>query len=241
MISCDLSHIQCDERRVVLTKWFSSTDTTRAFDPNHVGNTTDGMWPEIERLGQAATDVGSGVVQYSTAGDGLPYSTRLRPVSDISRLYERQHVRMIWMVFHAYDTTVTGGTGQDSATLTAITDSLASANGSYMQSRFRNAVVSGWQPNWFRPKVLIDGRPILFGPLDTTTLGSRLGDLSIGLTLPYCWRGDMRIGRINKGVAVYAQAAQRIDLGAGVVRYQRYAIDAEIAFLIDDNDCGGGE
>lgn len=239
MTCCDLSHIECDERRIVLTKWFSSTDTSRAGEPTHIGNTTAGMWPEIERLGQAATDVGSGTLQYSTTGDGLAYSTRLRPISDISRLYERQHVRIIWMAFNAYDTTTTGGTGQDAATLTAISDSLASTNDGYMQSRFRNSVLAGWQPNWFRPRILIDGRPVFFGPLDTTTLGSRLGDLSIGLTLPYCWRGDMRIGRINKGIAVYAQAAQRIDLGGGVERYQRYPVDAEIAFLIDDNDCGG--
>jgi hypothetical protein len=144
-------------------------------------------------------------------------------------------------MFQAYDTMTPSGTGQDATTNTTVTDSVTpgtagySSSNAYMQSRFRNAVVGGWQPNWFRPRLLIDGRAVFFRSLDVTSLGTRAGDLSIGLSLPWCWRGDCTLGRITSGIEVHAGAWQRIDNGSNV-KYVRYAIDCELVFIIGDKE-----
>lgn len=234
-----MSHVRFREDQLVIAKFFSSTDTNRDQSTAHIGNTTDGYVVELDRLAQATPDVGTAQLQYNP-GTGLPYSTRLRPLSDLRSLIGRRNVRLISIVFQAYDMMTLGGTGQDATTNSTVTNSVTpgspgySPNNAYMQSRFRGAVVGGWQPNWFRPRIQVDGRSIFLRTMEVTNLGTRKGDLSIGLTLPWCWRGDCDIGPINSGIEVFAGAWQRIDNGGGNIQYLRYAIDCELAFIVDD-------
>ncbi|HVZ39941.1 MAG TPA: hypothetical protein VHI13_11735 [Candidatus Kapabacteria bacterium] len=238
---CDLSHVSFREDQLIIAKFFSSTDTSREPSPAHIPDTADGYVTEMERLGQSTSTIGTAKLQYDVAS-GLPYPTRLRPVTDLSPLIGRATVRLVSVMFQAYDTVIAGGTGQDATTGATLTDTVTpgtsgySSTGSYMQSRFRNSVVGGWQPNWFRPKLLIDGRAVFFRTIAVTSLGSHAGDLSIGLTLPWCWRGDCTIGRITKGIDVHAGAWQRVDNGGGNVKYLRFAIDCELAFIIEDKE-----
>jgi hypothetical protein len=229
------------EDQVVIARFFSSTDTNLTPSAAHIADTVDGYVTELERLAQATATTGTAKLQYDV-GLGLPYSTRLRPISDLQPLIGRGSVRLISIMFQAYDTMAPSGTGQDATTNSTVTDSVtpgtagySSAN-AYMQSRFRNAVVGGWQPNWFRPRLLIDGRAVFFRSLDVTSLGTRAGDMSIGLSLPWCWRGDCTLGRITRGIEVHAGAWQRIDNGSGNVKYVRYAIDCELVFIIEDKE-----
>ncbi|MEP7217640.1 MAG: hypothetical protein ABI876_01925 [Bacteroidota bacterium] len=239
--TCDLSHIQCREDQIVVAKFFSSTDTNRTAATAHIPDVTDGYVTELQRLAQATPDIGSAQLQYD-ATTGLPYSTRLRALFDVAPLIGRRRVRLVSMLFQAIDTTTAGGTGQDATTNTTVMDSITpgsasySANDGYMQSRFRGSVVGGWQPNWFRPRLLVDRKSVFFRTMEVTSIGSRRGDLSIGLSLPWCWRGDCSIGPITSGIEVYAAAWQRVDNGSGNVKYLRYAIDCEMIFVVDDMD-----
>lgn len=238
---CDLSHVRFREDQLVLARFFSSTDTSREPSPAHIADTIDGYATEMERLAQSTSTIGTAKLQYDVP-TGLPYSTRLRPLSDLAPLTGRANVRLVSVMFQAYDTMLTGGTGQDATTNTTVSDSVTpgtsgySSTDGYMQSRFRNSVVGGWQPNWFRPRLLVDGKSVFFRTISVTSLGSHAGDLSIGLSLPWCWRGDCSIGRITTGIDVYAGAWQRVDNGGGNVKYLRRAIDCELAFIIEDKD-----
>ncbi len=243
-ITCDLSHLTFREDQLVIARFFSSTDTSREPSPGHIPDTVDGYATELERLAQATTTIGTAKLQYDVVG-GLPYSTRLRPLSDLGPLIGRGSVRLVSIMFQAYETIITGGVGQDATTTTTVINSVTpgttgySSTDGYMQSRFRNAVVGGWQPNWFRPRIMIDGRPVFFRTIAVTSLGTRAGDLAIGLSLPWCWRGDCVIGRITRGIEVFAGAWQRVDNGGGAVKYVRYAIDCELAFIIEDKEKPG--
>jgi hypothetical protein len=240
-VACDWSGVPFREDQLVVCKFLSSTDTSRSPSPSHIPSTADGYITELERLAQATPGTGSAQLQYDV-GLGLPYSTRLRPLFDMRPLIGRRNVRLVAMTFQAIDTGVSGGTGQDTTTNATIADSITpgsagySPNGAYMQSRFRNAVIGGWQPNWFRPRVLVDGRSVFFRTIETTSLGSSAGDLSIGLTLPWCWRGDCALGRVSQGIEVYAGAWQRVDNGGGDIKYIRYAIDCEMLLVVDDKE-----
>ncbi len=242
MLACDLSHVTFREDQVVIGRFFSSTDTSPSPSPTHIADATDGYITELARLAQSTPDIGSAQLQY---GAGAPYSTRLRPLFDMYPLIGRRNVRMVSISFQAIDTTMAGGTGQDAITAATVTGSITpgsagySGNEGYMQSRFRNAAVGGWQPNWFRPRLMVDGRSAFFRTIGVTSLGTRQGDMSIGLSLPWCWRGDCALGRISQGVDVYAAAWQRIDNGVGGVSYLRYAIDCEAVFIVDDKEESG--
>lgn len=245
-MACDISHIgTVDARQVVIAKFFSSTESVSPQTANYhsLGTSDSAYITELNLLGQATTTIGTQTSQYNF-GTGSPYPTRLRPVSNLERLYKNTCVRLVSIEFNAIDTTYPGAEGQDATVVQQIIDTIdPNAGGyspgrAYMQTRFRNGAIGGWQPNWFRPQVVINGQDVLFEPFGRTNWSRSpgLGDRGIGLLLPYCLKLDMRFGSIDdKGINVFGACYQYVDTGGEAPFYQRYAIDAELIFIIEDD------
>jgi len=107
--------------------------------------------------------------------------------------------------------------------------SSAETDDAWVQSPFRNSLASGWQPNWFRPRLRVNGRDVLFGDAARSAFGSKanVGDESIGFSLPFSIKWDIWLGRVTE-LEVFAQVVQKIDN-----KYVRYPVRCEAHFIID--------
>lgn len=204
--------------------FFSSTQANAVHTDAHITNADNGYATEMKAVGQAAATVGSERLVAS------PYTTRLRPVSYTQGLVSKNPSLLLSVNFYAYDTTLEGAIEQDAATLTSIYSS-RSANDAYAQSPFINSFIGSWQPNYFRPAFLVNGRNVLSG-LHASALGTNAnkGDLSIGVPLPCCFQPRLSFGKGISKVEVSAQAAQQVS-----TLFQRYAILCLAEFLISNS------
>jgi hypothetical protein len=99
---------------------------------------------------------------------------------------------------------------------------------------FPGVDVGAWQPNWCRPKIIINGQPILFGDPSQMFWPTHKGDQSMGVyEFPVCIEGDYQCrpkeGRIND-IGVMC-AAGRI-IGSDTV--QQYPVRATLEFVLED-------
>jgi hypothetical protein len=199
--------------------WISSTMLSSENPATFIPNAIDGYVDELQELGQATTTIGTpGLI-------ASPYSTIQRPITNFDPIIQAQNVYLDTIEYFAYDTTITGGLGQDAAVVAAI---YASRTGDDIlpQSYFQNGMFPGvnWQPNFFRPSFQIDGQEMIKG-LAESNYGNKanVGDLSIGHPLPACFQINKALGKISSGVTSIAQLAQIVD-DAGTNKYQRYPI-----------------
>lgn len=223
-----------DVAEPIFSSFISSTETNDTPTDGHIANTIDGGYNELLAAGQASTSMGSSAL---TAN---PYSTRLRPITDVSMFSTYDLVYLIRAHFRALDATLTGNADQDAATLTAIENSLTSNNDAYVQSRFRLGEIGSWQPNFFRPYFSIkeSGRGNVFGSMSSSNFADKnnVGDKSIGRMLPFFWDAviPLNLGKIpnlRDALEVNAGVGQLVDLGGGSLKIQRYPIIAEFEFL----------
>lgn len=218
--------------------YFSSTEAARQQTDGHISGLTD-YWTELMNLGQANAAMGGEVFQ------SAPYSNRLRLVSGSTNFADYGRVFLSRLEFRAYDTTLNDAdgiaAGQNSSVLTAIDTSAGTVNDAYVQSRFRNGEVGGWQPNFFRPSFRAGGKTI-FANLSSTGYTAEggtanTGDLSIGLPLPYEYNPPLPIslGQIAKDTiepfTIMAGCGQVIKTGGGNL-IQRYAIQCVVEVLL---------
>ena len=200
----------------------TATDVTDTQRNAHIADSFDGYLNELEKLGQASASPGG------TSKVADPYTSELRPITELKRIYTAQNVMLDTVEFFGYDVTLDGSTEQDAATLAAIYGSRTANNDIIPQSYYKNTLLSlNWQPNGFRPAVLIDGRPIIKG-IDASAFGGGVnkGDLSIGLPLPYCLDYNRELGQVQD-IRVHAQLSQKVG---GL--YQRYPILCKMTFWI---------
>lgn len=220
---------------------FSSTvDPTNSneFDAAHVADTDLGYHTELEKAGQHATAPGSVKVLEN------PYSTRLRPNSMVADLVRLKGVPCIIesVTFYAIDATVvtptqmepvSGNTFQDAVTAAAMITSQSTVMDANVASHFRNGLVGNWQPNWFRPALIINGRNI-FGNLAGTelagTAGNRnhKGDLSIGLPLPFSLDLALEYPNGISSIEAHGQVVQYVPNSASASKYVRYPVHAVV-------------
>lgn len=217
-----VTDIDLNTQRVIIGRWISWTGTavTTAADQR----------TELERLAQATATIPTRDSVYNFAG-GLPYSTLLRDVREWRRYISDRGAWIRSAYFYALDTTVTGGTGQDAATVAAIktpaTPSEAPVRSTYQMSE----VPVTWMPNHFNPTIKIDNVNILANsselPVDFATNAALA---SLGQTVPVIYE-DIYF-RVTSGV-------KNIDIDAAVLQwidatslYQRYPVVCEIEFLI---------
>lgn len=218
-----LEFFDADKWQFFPVLFISSTQATAVQTDGHIPNAANGYLAELEAVGQAAATVGTERLQAS------PYSTRLRPLTDLQGVYTRNESLLVNINFWAYDTTLEGSAVQDAATLASIYAS-RSANDAYAQSPFINSLIGSWQPNFFRPAFRINGRNVLMG-LHASAFGgnANLGDLSIGIPIPCCFQPRLSFGGGINSIDVAAQAAQRVG---GL--FQRYAVLCLAEFLISN-------
>ncbi len=200
--------------------FFGTTETNVNQTKGYIANQPDGYLQEMKKLGQASTAPGSAALVSN------PYPIRLRPVSDLNIVYDRK-VQLRSIYFTAYDVTLVGDANQDATTLSAIEGSLSSVNDAYVQARMRFSPLPDFQPNFFRPRVKVNGGEVVFRSLGnsydfgTNDFSENAGDLSIGLPLPYITYPYADLGEVNS-IEVEAQVCQIIE---GVPKpYQRYAV-----------------
>jgi len=173
-----------------------------------------GMISELERLGSATA---------------APAVRQLRPLSRISALMNGNTRALLEKIeFFPYDVTKTGSAHQDAATLAAIYAS-RTANDAIPQSLYLNAMVMNWQPNFCRPSVKINNVEYFLG-LDSSYYQadsySNLGDMSIGIPVPYCLDVNVQVENV-KSIRIYSALAQYI---ATTALFQNYALLCKITW-----------
>lgn len=195
--------------------FMSSLETTADQTDTYISSAHDGYLTELEKIGQGSSAPGTHKLN-NASND--PYSTRLRPVTNLDPIYNAQAVFIESIEFYGYDVTLEGSSSQDATTLAAIAAS-KSTNDAYALSNFRNALIMNWQPNGCRPEVFIDRDNILRG-FSGSAFGdhNNLGDLSIGIPLNRCFPVLKEVRKVSN-ISVYGQLWQKI----GSI-YQRYGL-----------------
>lgn len=191
----------------------------------YIADNPVGYLIEMDRLAQAS------VLPGTTANNKVannPYSTYLRPVTDMSIIFEAQKVMLQQLDYYAYDFLNTQSLTQDTDVINTIINS-KSSDDAYAQRIILNSMVNvNWQPNYFRPSFKIDGRDVLQG-IQATNYGNHRnsGDLSIGFPLPYCAE-PYKLYNKPKRIEAFAGLAQAVNISADpsvpVYKYQRYGI-----------------
>lgn len=214
--------------------FISSTEDEATQTDTHVANTLDGGRLELLNCGASATAMGTKALVAS------PYSTRLRPVSNLSKFAAYNGIYLLKAEFTPLDTTLTGSAPQDAQIDTEIIDSLLTDNDAYLQSRFRFGSIGDWQPNFFRPSLRVQGGDDVFETLNNSNFGTsknNLGDLSIGCMLPYTWKPAIplylgKVTDLNEAIIVHAGAGQIVeDTVLAVKKVQRYPVHCYMEFL----------
>lgn len=213
--------------------FISTTEINPSQSEEHIVSSVDGYYEELLRCGISHADMG---------GDDLlanPYSTRMRPLTDITEFAVFAEVFMTKASYYALDVTLTGDSEQDAAIITKIEESLLTSNDAYNQSRFRLSELGGWQPNFFCPYFAVREKgEDIFKSLAASNFGTKTnrGDRSIRKKLPCEYNAPLPVplGKIPKdknAFDVKAGAGQIIELSPGVRKIQRYPLIAEFEFI----------
>lgn len=206
-------------------RFFSSSDPTRAkTDATYVANTHEGFFEELERIGIARSN------PFMIPDELVP----LDSLDTLKTLRKSGGIVLDKIRTTIYDVKRTDAllsTGvQDAATLTAITTSIANENNIYVQAPGLNAVPVDWQPNWFRPRVVFNGKQV-YGSSSALHHASHLGFASIGGVTTVEEEYAIYQSKVDS-LEVYARCCQRILTAASQVMYQPYAVFCEVVFRI---------
>ncbi len=208
---------------------FNRTDSDK---DAYITNNPLGYMTELEKVGQGST--APATINNNVPGNN-PYSTYLRPVTDLSEILKAQKVLVEKVEFYAYDTMKEDSAYQDSEAFVTMIDS-RSANKSYPQSYSLNSPAPVFLPNFFRPQVRINNIDLIKG-LQSSNYGTKRnqGDMSIGLPVPVCIDVYREFGRVTD-IQTFAQMVQIIPNSSPQQwMAQRYAIQCIIYFR-----CGTG-
>lgn len=213
------NYVNYDDYRSYTATWISTAQDTTPKTDEWIADNPLGYWEELAKVGS----------QVSTpALPGSPIA-ELRPVVNLSNLLNANEILLRSLSFHCLDVKKIGSEYQDTLTNDAITDSLVSNNNAYIQTRFLNSVPPDWQPNFFRPSMLIDNKDVLGNFASTTNYGSHnnQGDKSIGLPLPLSYNFDYKFTSV-KEIRVFGLCYQYIP---ETLKYKRYGIVCHADFL----------
>lgn len=165
-------------------------------------------------------------------GNGL-YSSLLQPHCSIDELYAADEVMIKSLYITVIDTTVSGGTNQDSTTFTANTNSLTTDR-AYNQNSFRNTELPFFMPNGLRPVIKVNGSTVFGANLKSTSVTSNGLTHNVrrmvGIPNPYVSDNlNLYLGKIENagGIEIDAWSGQKIS-----TNIQRYAVYCFIEFLI---------
>lgn len=205
-------------------RFASASNPSQAMSqPTAITDSSDGYWDELERIGVA-----------KSTPEAIP--DQLIPISAVRELFDARKIggivleRIQW---HVYDVKRTSGvisTGiQNADVLTSITTSIGTQNNVYAQSVGLHAIPVDWQPNWFTPRVVVNGKAVEGTIVNTFHAGHR-GYASIGSTTGDYEREYAIYFRSIESLELYARCAQRIRTAGGAILYQPYAVMATVIF-----------
>lgn len=208
-------------RRAV--RFFSSSNPTAAkTSESHIANTHDGFWDELEKIGIAQSDP-------TLIPEELVPIDSLEDIKSIRRSGGIVLDKIRFTIFDVKRTDPLISTGnQVAAVNAALTTSIANQNNVYVQSAGLNAVPVDWQPNWFRPRVILNGKQV-FGSTERTYRAGNLGYASIGGVTTVEEEYAIYQDSVQE-LSVYARACQRIRTAAPAIMYQPYAVMCEVVF-----------
>jgi hypothetical protein len=144
-----------------------------------------------------------------------PQVRKLLPITSIETMTNRKEIFLQSVDFIAYDMAE------------ELIEDDADADKQYANERIIGHAVSGiWQPNYFRPRVLIGGEDVTSGIANPSENVD--SDLSIGLPMPYC----LAINKLVKhplNIEMLAAFAQKFKDGNSV-KFRNYPILAIVNF-----------
>lgn len=217
-----VTDIDLNTRSVIIGRWISWTGTA-------VTSASD-MRTELQRLAQATASIPTRESVYDFAG-GVPYSTLLREVREWRRYVQDRGAWIRSAYFYALDTTVTGGTGQDAATVAAIKTPATPSEPPVRSTYQMSEIPVTWMPNFFAPKITINGRNILANSAEPpASLGDNVALASIGQTLPVIY--DDIYYRLNSSTSDISIESAALQWIAATSLHQRYPIICEVEFLV---------
>jgi hypothetical protein len=213
------NYVNYDDYRAYTVTWASTAQDTTPQTDGWIANNPLGYWTEFQKVG---TEVNVPALPNSSISE-------LRPVTDLSVLLNANEILLRSISFHALDVKKIDSEYQGALTNTAITDSLNSDNNALVQTRFLNSVPPDWQPNFFRPSVIIDNKDILGNFASSSNFGTKnnAGDKSIGLPLPLSYDFNYQFTGV-KEIKVFGLCYQYI---AETLKYKRYGIICHADFL----------
>jgi len=211
---------------VALVARFMSCSDPNAYrtQGTFIAPTHDGYWNELEKIGVAKSDP-----------ELIP--DELVPITSMDELYNIRRgagivlERIEFSVFDVKRTEATLSTGIQVADVnTAITNSIGSQNNIYVQATGLHAILVDWTPNWFNPRVIVNGQSIE-GTIGNTYHPNHPALKSIG-----GYTGQSRDYAIYfdsiQSLSVTARCAQRIRTAGGAILYQPYAVMANVTFRL---------
>lgn len=216
--------IIADYPRAVTARFFSCSDPTAyTTNQNYIANDNDGFWDELEKIGIAVTDP-------SLIPEQLVSITSM---SDLLGQKASGGIVLKNINFTVYDvkrTSAVLSSGIQNADVNnALTASIATQNNIYVQTPGLNAVPVSWQPNWFNPRVKVNGKQV-FGTITNNYYNTaHAGLASVGTDVNIDRDYAIYFPSIDS-VEVYARCCQRIRTAAGNVFYMPYAVSCEVEF-----------
>jgi len=228
-MNCKTDYLEYREEypEPIWSMFISETDYHNPIRDAQITDDYTGYITELQNCGQAADAPGTKELIDITTGD--PYSTRLRPVTNLSEIFKSQKVMLASVQFYAYDPTdENAAPPQDAATLAAIYASRTS-NEMFAQQYILNGFIQNWQPNFCRPSLKVNQKEIFKG-FNSSNFGRNVnkGDLSIGIPLGYCFELYRKLGKVHD-VEMFGQLAQYIT---GPKKFQRYVLMSIIEWWV---------
>lgn len=187
---------------------------------------------------------------------GLPCTTTIpNPSDSLAKLFpvtnHMNHLNgkkgaLMYLYFYPISCQSTGGAGFTAEEVNnAIKDSTSVAQHSwgFNQTVIRNSQMVSHQPNWFRPKFVVNDNLDYFDLDETsnefpTSSPSTIfkPEFAQGLNLPYEENGITKALKVYESinsVDVFAHCYQAIKIGSSIV-YQPYFMNCEAKFIIED-------
>jgi len=243
-LGCSLSSDLLEEFPVSIYGRFMSVTEPGEFTASYVPDQINGWNIQMERDAQTET-----VAQQSKQKLVNPYTDELRYCGGLERVFalsSNEEFLIDRVEFYVYDSILVGSTQmdaddhlyQDTETINLIKNSALSNTKIYAQAGFHNGMIGQWQPNWFNPKLEINGNPFLSTGEAGLGGNNSIADQSIGVPLPHCETFHYRMtSEPIKSVKIYAKCAQYIGDNdtPPTGKLQRYPVLALVFFRLKRN------
>lgn len=223
----------------VYGRWMSTTQPGNKQTADYVNNTINGWNIGIEQAAQTNTEA-----QKSKTHEVNPYGDQLRYCGGLEAVFGKpsELVLLEKVEFYVYDGILVGSTARDADnelfqnpdTINAIKASASSITKIYAQAAFHNGMIGQWQPNWFNPKLEINGAPYLGTGGAGVGGPNNIADQSIGVPLPHCETFHLEMNEVISSINIYAKCCQYIGINDDppTGKLQRYPVLALVYFRL---------